>query len=174
MRTGAAILPTYADGDRWDMPSLAATSKRLASERGRYTPTYTATTTTPVLGSTGFIRGVWSRVGLRVSGWIDLSYAGSGVVFGGTAIQTGLPFAADLGIQSAGALNAASFVIGHYQTQSDVSADALNGALILSAASTMLMYRAGSTTSNGGTIFTGTVGRIKFRFRYMAAASQFV
>lgn len=172
MRTGAYLLPAYADDDRWDMPDLAGTSKR-ATEIGRYTPTYTATTTTPALGSSGFIRGVKTRVGLRVSGWIDILYSGSGVVFGGTAIQTGLPWLADLTINSAGALNAASFVIGHYQTQSDVSADALNGALILSAAGTMLMYRAGSTTSNGGTIFTGTTGRIKMRFRYMAAASQF-
>lgn len=172
MRTGAGLLPAYVDADRWDMPDLAGTSSR-ATGRGTYTPTYTATTTTPVLGSTGFIRGTWTRIGLKVVGWIDLQYAGSGVVFGGTAIQTGLPWLADLTVHSAGALNAASHLIGDYMTHSDVSADAISGGLILSAAGTMLMYRSGSTTSNGGTIFTGTTGRIKYRFKYMADASQF-
>lgn len=172
MRTGAGLLPAYVDTNRWDMPDLAGTSKR-ATGRGTYTPTYTATTTTPVLGSTGFIRGTWTRIGLKVAGWIDLQYAGSGVVFGGTAIQTGLPWLADLAVHSAGALNAASHVIGDYMTQSDVAADAISGMLILSAAGTMLMYRSGATSSNGGTIFTGTTGRIKYRFKYMADASQF-
>jgi hypothetical protein len=172
MRTGAGLLPAYVDTNRWDMPDLAATAKRL-QDRGTYTPTYTATTTTPVLGSTGFIRGTWTRIGLRIAGWIDLSYAGTGVVFGGTAIQTGLPFPADLTVHQAGALAAASARIGDLMTQSSVSADAKSASLILSGASTMLMYGDGSTTSFGGTIFTGTTGRIKFRFRYMAAATAF-
>ena len=176
MRTGAYLLPAYADGDRWDMPDLAGTSKR-AIARGRYTPTYTATTTTPVLGSTGFIRGVWTRVGLKIVGWIDVSYAGSGIVFGGTAITVGLPFDADGAIHSAGALNATSHMIGHWQSQSSTSAEAKNGLCVLgglSAPPRMLMYYTGSTTSLGGAdLSTGTAARIKIRFKYMAAASQF-
>lgn len=172
MRTGAGLLPAYVDVNHWDMPDLAGTPKRLL-DRGTYTPTYTATTTTPVLGSTGFIRGTWTRVGLKVSGWIDLSYNGTGIVFGGTAIQTGLPWLADMTIHSAGALNAASHRIGDIMTQSSVAAEAKSASLILSAAGTMLMYGDGSTSSLGGAMFTGTSARIKYRFRYMAAASQF-
>ena len=176
MRTGAYLLPAYADGDRWDMPDLAGTSKRAVA-LGRYTPAYTATTTTPVLGSTGFIRGVWSRIGLRVVGWVDVSYAGTGIVFGGTAIMVGLPFNADTNIHSVGALNATSHMLGHWQSQSSTSAEAKNGLCSLAASSgppRLLMYYTGSTTSLGGAdLSTGTAARIKIRFKYMAAASQF-
>jgi hypothetical protein len=172
MRTGAGLLPAYVDTNRWDMPDLAAVLKRQ-QDRGTYTPTYTATTTTPVLGSTGFIRGTWTRIGLRISGWIDLSYAGTGVVFGGTALAPSLPFLADTNVHTVGALNAASALIGGVMTQSSVSADAKSGSCILSSAGLMLMYGDASTTSFGGTIFTGVSGRIKIRFRYMAAAAAF-
>lgn len=172
MREGATLLPAYVDTNRWDMPDLAGELKRK-TDRGTYTPTFTATTTTPVLGTTGFNRGVWTRCGLRVSGWIDLSYNGTGVVFGGTALRLGLPFIADSSIHDAGALNAASARIGDVMTHSTVSADAKSGTCILASTVDMLMYGDGSTASWGGTIFTGTTARIKIRFRYMAAVSQF-
>jgi hypothetical protein len=183
MRSGAYLLPAYIDTNHWDMPDLAATSKRrveagqLAPGNGKFTPTYTATTTQPVLGATGFIRGVWTRVGLKIVGWIDISYAGSGVVLGGTALTVGLPFDADTGVHTAGALNAASHFIGDWQSQSPTSAEAKNGMCTLGGTSgppRMLMYYTGSTTSLGGTdLSSGTSARIKIRFKYMAATAEF-
>ena len=171
--TAYLLADTPGDTDRWTTSELRANTRKV--DRGTYTPTYTATTTTPVLGSTGFIRGSWFRVGLKISGWIDLSYAGTGIVFGGTAITTGLPFAVD-SFMVAGALNAASLVIGSFMTQSTVSADATSGRMILAGLSgppRMLMYGTGSTTSKAGTMWTGTSGRLKIRFKYIAAASEF-
>ena len=183
MRTGAYLLPAYVDVNHWDMPDLAGTSKRRvesgqnAPSNGKYTPTYTATTTQPVLGSGGFIRGVATRVGLKVIGWIDISYAGSGIVFGGTALTVGLPYDADTGIHTAGALNATSNFIGDWQSYSSTSAEAKNGMCTLGGTSgppRMLMYYTGSTTSLGGAdLSTGTAARIKIRFKYMAATAEF-
>ena len=142
--TDAYLLPPYQAGDELDADDLAALKRKVT--QGTYTPTFTATTTQPVLGASGFNNGYWHRTGLLIEFWVDISMAGAGVVFGGASTRIGLPFDADLTFHSAGVLNATSHHIGEFQTYSG--------------------------TSLGGTIFT-TAGRWKVRGSYVADPAEF-
>jgi hypothetical protein len=139
---------------------------------GTYSPTITGTGSNPIWNvGGGFLTGLWWRVGRFVSGSIDFSLTASGTIQG-TSWRLSLPFAADVTFHTAGVLDAASSYVGDFQTRSGTAAQTLTGSCLLSAASEIVMYSSGATTSVGNGNFT-TTARIKVGFRYVAAAAAF-
>lgn len=91
------------------------------TEQGTYTPTLTAATTNPNLGSTGSIVGSWHRAGNKVDAWIRIHFDGTGVDAGAGIYEISLPFAADTSILNASTIAANGDCVGE-AALNDVSA----------------------------------------------------
>jgi hypothetical protein len=164
------IIPVYAAGDELEAVTLTETDR--ACEHDTYTPTLTASGGTPAIGADGFLTGWWSRVGLDMDVWIDISLAGVGVSLVGTSWRISLPYNVDLTRHSVGVLNAASDMVGAAVTWSATSADGRVCGVLVSAVKELIFYPNGSTASIGSGNFT-TGARIKGHVRVKVAADQF-
>ncbi len=151
---------------------LLTDADRLVTQ-STYTPTLTATTSTPVIGADGWLRGAWHRTGLLINGWADVYVAGAGSSIVGTSWRVSLPFAADTSLHVAGLLDAEANCIGLCRTRSATAAQSGNFSAILgSTASQMIFYGAGTNTSLGNADFT-TTARMHVRFTYVADPAAF-
>jgi hypothetical protein len=152
---------------------LGAAVSFIQAVDGTYTPALSATGATPNIGATGTLRGIWWRTSNHMSGSFEISLSGAGVSFVGTSWRVTLPFAADLTLHTFGALAADSDNIGDFQTQSPNSVDVRTGSILLSNPAEVIFYSSDSNASIGGALWTGTSGRIKGRFHYVADPSLF-
>lgn len=166
----AALLPIYSADDRWFGDELAESVRRVT--RGTYQPVITATTSTPVLGASGYLLGSWQRTGLRITGWIELLISGSGASIVGTSWRLTLPFSADTTLHSTGVLDAATHNVGFARTRSATAAQSMLAAALLADSQNLVFYGPATNTSLGSADFT-TTARMHVRFRYQAHPTNF-
>lgn len=146
----------------------------LQAVDGTYTPVLSAGGGTPALGANGFLTGKWWRHSNHVTAIAELNIEGAGASIVGTSWRITLPFVADLTLHTSNVLNAASDIIGNFQTRSATATEALHGSVLLSGPSgtdttgnAMIFYFNGSNTSVGAVLFTTSV-RIKAIVHYVA------
>src|SRR5690606_14884575 len=101
-------------------------------EKDDYTPDIDASGGTVAVGADGFLTGKYWRIGTYVWGSVDLNVEGSGASIDGTSWRISLPFAADLNFHTSGVLNAASDIIGNFQSRSGGAGEHQTGAAVLS------------------------------------------
>lgn len=154
-------------------------ASKLRITKGTYTPVISATTSTPAVGASGFLKGTYWRYDYMVRAVMELLISGAGASIAGTSWRLSLPYAADLTFHTADVLNATSDIIGSYQTRSDTAAQAKTGGVLLAGPSGSdnagtygIFYSSASNTSLGSADFTGTA-RIKAEVWYVADQSAF-
>lgn len=167
MRRADDLPRIIADQSRGLSGLAAATA--AGPDADEYTPTLTASTTDPNVGSTGSIVGWFHRAGPLVHVWVRVLFDGSGVDPGSGIFIVSLPVAADTTIHNVGVGGATGSAVGSGVIRDDGTAG--NSSTVvptLRTASAVMFKGAGFASVTHDSPFTWAAGdRISFHATYL-------
>jgi hypothetical protein len=155
---------------------VPANKLQVLDEQGTYTPTLTAVTTNPTLGTGSSAVGWWQRNGHFITGETLFTFGTAGVAAGSGAYMISLPFAPDLSLMSSSSIvpGATSQLGTAFFRDSDTAANRTPGLSCLgtlSGVSFMFLVRSdvqNALVTNAVPFTWAASDQISANFRYIA------